>query len=65
MPVVIIEGNPLDIDKKREYVKNLTKLTAETYNRPESTITVLIREIEPENVGVAGNLLADIINKDK
>ncbi|MDR3063338.1 MAG: tautomerase family protein [Methanobrevibacter sp.] len=65
MPVVIIEGNPLDINKKREYVKNLTKLTAETYNRPESTITVLIREIEPENVGVAGNLLTDIINKDK
>lgn len=46
--------------KKREYVKNLTKLTAETYGLPENTVTIIIRENEAENIGVAGNLLSEL-----
>jgi 4-oxalocrotonate tautomerase len=60
MPVIIVNSNKIDIDKKREYVKKLTELTSVTYNLPESAITVLIKEFEPENVGVGGNLLSEI-----
>lgn len=60
MPVVIVESNKLDVDKKREYVKNLTKLTAETYGLPENTVTIIIKENEPENIGVAGSLLSEL-----
>jgi len=59
MPVIIVEGNVLDLNKKREYIKALTKITAETYNLPESAVTILIKENEPMNIGVAGKLLID------
>jgi 4-oxalocrotonate tautomerase len=59
MPIIIVESNKLSLDKKREYVKSLTKITAETYELPESTVTVLIKEISPENIGVGGDLLSD------
>ncbi|KZX16213.1 4-oxalocrotonate tautomerase DmpI [Methanobrevibacter filiformis] len=60
MPVIIVESNEIDVDKKREYVKKLTEITAETYNLQESTVTVLIREIKPDNIGVGGKLLSDL-----
>ncbi|MDR1721919.1 MAG: 4-oxalocrotonate tautomerase family protein [Methanobrevibacter sp.] len=60
MPVIIVESNKIDVDKKREYVKKLTELTAETYDLPESAVTVLLKEVPPEDVGVGGKLLLDL-----
>ncbi|KZX16766.1 4-oxalocrotonate tautomerase [Methanobrevibacter cuticularis] len=60
MPVIIVESNKISLDKKREYVKALTKITAEAYDLPESTVTVLIKELKDENIGVSGQLLSEI-----
>jgi 4-oxalocrotonate tautomerase len=60
MPVITVKSNKIDIDKKKEYVKKLTELTAVTYNLPESAVTVLIEEFDAENVGVGGKLLSEI-----
>jgi 4-oxalocrotonate tautomerase len=59
MPVIIVNARKIDIDKKREYVKKLTELTSVTYNLPESAVTVLIKEIEAENIAVSGKLLSE------
>jgi 4-oxalocrotonate tautomerase len=63
MPVVIIESNKLSTEKKRELVKSVTEITANVCELPKSTITVLIKELERENVGVGGKLLSDIYEK--
>lgn len=57
MPVVQIDGPPLDIEAKREMVKGITELAADIYGIPH--IVVLIRENEAENVGTNGQLIAD------
>ena len=63
MPVVIIESNKINADKKRELVKSITEITAKIYELPEDTITVLIKELERENIGTGGKLLSEIDDK--
>ncbi|MEA1863894.1 MAG: 4-oxalocrotonate tautomerase DmpI [Euryarchaeota archaeon] len=57
MPTIMVEGPPMDIERKRELVKRLSGAAAEVYGIRH--ITVLIRENPPENVGLGGKLLAD------
>ena len=60
MPVIIVESNPISTEKKRKLVKEITQIVAETYELPESTITILIRELKREDIGTGGKLLADL-----
>ena len=57
MPTIMVEGPPIDVERKRRLVKKLTEVAVEVYRIEH--ITVLIRENLPENVGVGGQLLAD------
>ena len=60
MPVIIVESNPISREKKRKLVEEITKITSEIYELPESTVTILIRELEREDIGVGGKLLLDL-----
>ena len=60
MPVIIVESNPVSIEKKRKLVEKITKIAAEIYELPEDTVTILIRELEREDIGTGGKLLADL-----
>jgi len=60
MPVIIVESNPISTEKKRKLVKEITKTVTETYELPESTVTILIRELSREDIGTGGKLLADL-----
>jgi 4-oxalocrotonate tautomerase len=53
----MVEGPPIDVERKRELVKKLTEVAVEVYRIEH--IIVLIRENPPENVGVSGQLIAD------
>ncbi len=57
MPLIQVDGPPIDTDKKRRLVKELTDVAMRIYNIQH--ITVLIRENQPENVGSNGQLIAD------
>ncbi len=59
MPTIIVEGPSIDIEKKRALVRGITETASAVYGLPGHIIHVLIRENPPENVGVAGGLLAD------
>lgn len=60
MPNIRIEGPAIkDIDKKRILVHEMTAAATKAYGLPEETITVVIKENSPENVGVAGKLIID------
>ena len=59
MPVVIVESNKISTEKKRELVKSITEITAKVCELPENSITMLIKELGKENVGVGGKLLRD------
>ena len=60
MPVITIAGNDgISVEKKREMVKNVSKVVADAYDLPIEAITVLVQAYEKESSGVAGELLSD------
>ncbi|MDO5827585.1 MAG: tautomerase family protein [Methanobrevibacter sp.] len=64
MPVVTIAGNPnISDDERRKMVHEVSKIVAETYGLPIETITVLVQEYPPENIGAGGELLIDRFKK--
>lgn len=60
MPNITFDGPKLnDLDKKRELVKAVTDAAVAAYGLPKQAMVVVIRENNPENVGIAGELLSD------
>lgn len=59
MPVIHIDSNKLSRKQKRELVKVITKVSSEIMKLPENAITIIIREVEAEDVGIGGQLLCD------
>lgn len=62
MPIVTIHARALSIERKRDLVRKITDLVSEAYQLPPETITILIQEYPMENIGVAGELIADRIS---
>lgn len=60
MPVIIVESNPVSVEKKRKLVEEITNITSKIYELPKDTVTILIRELEREDIGVGGKLLLDL-----
>lgn len=61
MPVITMDGPKLNREQKSELVKEFTKTASQVTNLPESAFVVIIRESDPDNVGVGGQLLSDKI----
>lgn len=60
MPTITIDGPPmLDIERKRELVREMTDAAEKACGIPRGSCVVLIRENTAENVGVGGVLLSD------
>lgn len=57
MPMIIVDGPRIDVAKKRDMVKRMTDVAVDIYDI--KNIVVLIKENDPENVGVNGELVAD------
>ena len=59
MPLVMIEGPEISLNKKRELVAKIAEVISSVYGLPKQIITVVIHENPPENVGPGGELLID------
>jgi 4-oxalocrotonate tautomerase len=60
MPVIKIDCNKLTQEQKRELIKSVTEVSSRIMQLPESTITIILREVDADDVGVGGKLLCDI-----
>jgi len=60
LPVITIDGPKLSKDQKAQLVKEFSETASKVIGIPVEAISVLIRECEPENVGVRGCLLCDL-----
>jgi len=61
MPVITIAIGKLDREKKEGLVQELTVKASEVTGIPAEKFIVLINEMERENIGVGGKLLAEIL----
>ena len=60
MPTITAEGPPIrDLDKKRALVSEITESATKAYGFPAQMIVVVIKENQPENVAVGGELICD------
>lgn len=59
MPHIIVDGPPLEIDRKRKMAQEMTRTAAEAYGLPEDSMVVVITENQPENVCVGGVMVCD------
>lgn len=61
MPIVQIDMlNGRTLEQKRELVKKVTEAIVETANCPADAVTIIIREMQQENLGKAGKLRSDM-----
>lgn len=59
MPVIIFEGPKMTKEQKQELVKEISAIGSRITNLPQSAFITLIKESDPENVGVGYELLVD------
>lgn len=59
MPVIMVEGVPLNADQKRELVAVLTKSASNIMNVSEQAFQVYIKENSRDNIGVGGILVSE------
>jgi 4-oxalocrotonate tautomerase len=60
MPVITLEAGKLNKEQKIQLVKEFTATASKVMNIPEQAFMVLLKENEPENIGVGGELLSEI-----
>ncbi len=60
MPIITVEtSKKLSKENKKEMIENVSQIVADEYGLPIQTITMLIRENIPENIGVAGKPVSE------
>ncbi len=60
MPVLQVEMlKGRTVEQKREMVNKVTAVVAETLKCPKEVVTIIIREMEAENIAQAGVLKVD------
>ena len=60
MPVITMESAKLNMEQKQTLVKEFTETAASVTGIPEADFYVFIRENDPDNVGIGGQLLSKI-----
>jgi 4-oxalocrotonate tautomerase len=59
MPNIVVDGPPLDLERKRALAKEMTDSAVKAYGIPAGAFIVVIKENPPENVAVGGCMLCD------
>jgi 4-oxalocrotonate tautomerase len=59
MPVITLEAGKLNKEQKSQLVKEFTNIASKIMNVPEQAFIVLLKENEPDNIGLCGQLLSE------
>jgi len=61
MPTIFFYGPKLDKEKTKEMIKSFTDTASRLTGIQKSAFVVYLRESTPQDVGVGGELLEDVI----
>jgi len=59
MPVITFDGPKMTREQKQQLVREFSAAASRITNIPQEKFITLINEMDPENVGSGGELLAD------
>lgn len=63
MPTIFFYGPKLEKEKKKEMVRSFTETASRLTGIEKSAFVVYMRESTPEDVGVGGELLEEVLKK--
>jgi len=63
MPTANVEGPPIDLDRKRSLMEEITDALEKAYGLPREVYVVVIKENSPENVSVGGEMICDRVKR--
>ncbi len=63
MPTATVEGPPMNLDRKRSLVAEITDALEKAYGLPREVYVVVIKENSPENVSVGGEMICDRVKR--
>ena len=64
MPTATVEGPPIkDLERKRMLTREITDAMERAYGIPREAYVVVVKENEPENVCVGGEMICDRITR--
>lgn len=63
MPVIIFDGPVMTKEQKEQLIKEFATAASRVLNIPEKSFITIIKETEPENVGIGTESLANIKKK--
>jgi 4-oxalocrotonate tautomerase len=64
MPHIVLDGPRLTKEQKREIVEKFTEIASEVTKIPKEAFVVMIKENDPDNVGVGGKLLSERMQRE-
>ena len=64
MPIVTVEAGTLSKAQKKELIREMTDSVSRILKAPEMTVNVVLKENDPDNVGVGGKLLSELHGAD-
>jgi 4-oxalocrotonate tautomerase len=59
MPTIFFYGPELEVEKKRELIKDFTEAASKATGIDQSAFVVYLRNSKPDEVGVGGKLLSE------
>ncbi|MPM85884.1 hypothetical protein SDC9_132967 [bioreactor metagenome] len=62
MPTITLEAGKLNMNQKKQIVKEFTATASKILNLPEQVFTVYLKENELENIGFGGKLISEESN---
>ncbi|MTI96159.1 MAG: 4-oxalocrotonate tautomerase family protein [Firmicutes bacterium] len=65
MPFVFVDCGQTDATTKAKLIEKITASTSEVLSMPKENIFVVIRENNPDNVGVGGKTLTEVVAQRK
>ena len=65
MPLIVFEGGKMDQEKKRELIRELTDAAARVTGIGAPAFTIYIHENDHDNIGVGGELLTEVLARQK
>lgn len=60
MPIVKVEAGKLNREQKKQLVDELTGSVSRILKIPEASVNVVLKENDPDNIGVGGKLLSEL-----
>jgi len=64
MPIITFEGGKMDREKKKTLIEGLTETAARVTGIRPQAFTICIHENGPDNIGVGGELLTDLLARE-